>query len=150
MVHLLYQKNYKADRSVKVIMATYELTRHAHRERPLMTSDDFWRFLTYIVTMSNDFYLIKFNFGGSFWTFLPILKSDVINGRSSIAFFPDYTGTKCSLKEHSLRFHSLFMAHKWNLCLKNGHIQHRGLKLDGAIGDFAEPLWRQKTGHFTT
>ena len=27
---LIYQKNYKADRSVKVIMATYELTRHAH------------------------------------------------------------------------------------------------------------------------
>ena len=26
---------------------------------------------------------------------------------------------------------------------------HRGLKFDGAIGDFAEPLWRQKTGHFT-
>ena len=27
---------------------------------------------------------------------------------------------------------------------------HRELKLDGAIGDFAEPLWRLKTGHFTT
>ena len=27
---------------------------------------------------------------------------------------------------------------------------HRELKLDGAIGHFAEPLWRLKTGHFTT
>ena len=29
-------------------------------------------------------------------------------------------------------------------------VDHRGLKLDGAIGHFAEPLWRLKTGHFTT
>ena len=27
---------------------------------------------------------------------------------------------------------------------------HRELKLDGAIGHFSEPLWRLKTGHFTT
>ena len=27
---------------------------------------------------------------------------------------------------------------------------HRELELDGATGDFAEPLWRLKTGHFTT
>ena len=31
-----------------------------------------------------------------------------------------------------------------------GVLIHRELKLDGAIGDFAEPLWRLKTGHFTT
>ena len=29
-------------------------------------------------------------------------------------------------------------------------LMHRGLKLDGAIGDFTEPLLRRKTGHFTT
>ena len=27
---------------------------------------------------------------------------------------------------------------------------HRELKLEGAIGHFAKPLWRLKTGHFTT
>ena len=31
-----------------------------------------------------------------------------------------------------------------------GMPRHRELKSDGAKGDFAEPLWRQKTGHFTT
>ena len=29
-------------------------------------------------------------------------------------------------------------------------LTHRELKLDGAIGHFAEPLWRLKTGYFTT
>ena len=27
---------------------------------------------------------------------------------------------------------------------------HRGLKLDGGKGDFADPLWRRKTAHFST
>ena len=40
-----------------------------------------------------------------------------------------------------------YYIHYENKVLK---LMHRKLKLDGAIGHFAEPLWRLKTGHFTT
>jgi len=40
------------------------------RERPLIMSDDFWWFLTYLPTMSDNFYLIMSNFRESFWTYL--------------------------------------------------------------------------------
>ena len=55
-------------------------------ERPLMTSDDFRWFSTYLPTMSDDFYLITSDFWESFWTSLPTLKSDIINWRS-LGFF---------------------------------------------------------------
>ena len=51
-------------------------------------SDNFWWFSTPLPsTMSDNFYPVTSNFGGSFWTpylstTLPTLKSDVINGRS--------------------------------------------------------------------
>jgi hypothetical protein len=37
---------------------------------------------TYLPTMSDNFYLITSDFWESFWTYLPTLKSDVINGLS--------------------------------------------------------------------
>ena len=40
----------------------------------------------------------------------------------------------------------IFFFELWRIMI----FSHRGLKLDGAIRDFAEPLWRLKTGHFTT
>ena len=36
--------------------------------------------------MSDKFYIITSNFGGSFWTYIHTLKSDVINGRSPTDF----------------------------------------------------------------
>ena len=38
----------------------------------------------YLPSMSDDFYLITSDIWESFWTYLPTLKSDVINGRSPI------------------------------------------------------------------
>ena len=52
-----------------------------------MTSDDFRWFSTYLSTMSDDFYLITSDFWESFWTCLPTLKSEVINGRSLYNLF---------------------------------------------------------------
>ena len=74
------------------------------RERPLMTSDNFRWFLTYLPTMSDDFYLITSGFLGSFWTYLCTLKSDVINERSRTGNFSpfhnvfDYIFTDCPTK----------------------------------------------------
>ena len=45
-----------------------------------MTSDVFRPFLTYLPTMSDDFYPITSDIWGLFWTPLPTLKLDVING----------------------------------------------------------------------
>ena len=42
---------------------------------------------TYLPTMSDNFYFITSNFWESFWTYLPTLKLDVINGRSLTRFF---------------------------------------------------------------
>ena len=51
-----------------------------------------------------------------------------------------------SVHRETLKIGELFWSHPMYSYI----IIHRGLKLDGAIGDFAKPLWRRKTGHFTT
>ena len=53
-----------------------------------MTSVVFWPFLTYLPTMSDDFYPIASHIWELFWTPLPTLKSDVIYGRSHRNFIP--------------------------------------------------------------
>ena len=49
------------------------------RERPLMTANNFLRFLTYLPTIFNP---KTSDFFESFWTPLPTLKLDSINGRA--------------------------------------------------------------------
>ena len=60
-----------------VFLVAYVYFRQKLRERPLMTSEDFRRFLTYL-----PFSTLKRPIFGSFWTPQPTLKSDVNNGRS--------------------------------------------------------------------
>ena len=48
--------------------------------------------------------------------------------------------------QNLLEKHFLYLNYLFKVCSLN----HRELKLDGAIGHFPEPLWRLKTGHFTT
>ena len=50
------------------------------KERPVMTSDNFWWFLTNLPTMSDIFYLITSDFWESSLFYLLILKLDVIDG----------------------------------------------------------------------
>ena len=58
------------------------------RERPLMTSLIFWLFLTYLPTYPVLLYNVPFL--GLFWTPLPTLIRDVINGRSLIKVLQAY------------------------------------------------------------
>ena len=51
-------------------------------ETVVVTSDIFWSFLTYILTISDGFYPITSDVWGLFWTPIPTLKSDIIYGRS--------------------------------------------------------------------